>query len=180
MLTITVPGEEHFDEENSKFITKGDCVLELEHSLVTLSKWESISEKPFLADGRKSTEDVMSYIKVMTQTPDVPPEVFQRLSQENIDQINDYIDAKMSATWFSPTPNAPKTKETITAELVYYWLTVFNIPWEAQYWHLNRLFTLIKVCNEKNAKPKKMSRADIIARNRQLNEQRKAQLKSRG
>jgi hypothetical protein len=180
VLRITVPGVEHFDEENSEFITKGDYVLELEHSLVTLSKWESITERPFLAEGKKTAEDVMSYIRVMVQTPDVPPVVFDRLSQENIDDINKYIAAKMSATWFSTVPNAPKTKETITSELIYYWMTVFNIPWEAQYWHLSRLFTLIKVCNEKNAKPKKMSRAETVARNRKLNEERKQQFKTRG
>lgn len=183
MLRITVPGEEHFDEENSKFITIGDRVLELEHSLATLSKWESISEKPFLAETKKTTEDVLSYIKAMTQTPDVPPDVFDRLSQKNFEEINKYIDARMTATWFSDKPNSPNSNTIITAELIYHWMISFGISWEAQHWHLNRLFTLIRVCNEKNSKPKKMSRSEIAARNehnRQLNEQRRAQLGTTG
>jgi hypothetical protein len=116
----------------------------------------------------------------MNQTPDVPEKVWDHLSQKNIEEINAYIDAKMTATWFSDVPNAPKTTELITAELVYYWMFSFNIPMECQHWHLNRLFTLIKVCNLKNAKPKKMSPAEVAARNRRLNAERKAQLGTSG
>ena len=179
MLTITVVLAEHFNQETNEFSIES-FQLELEHSLSSLSKWESEFEKPFLGTEQKTPEEVLAYFKMMTLTPDVPPEVFHKLSEKNIVEINAYIDKKMTATWFREIPNGPKAREVITAELVYYWMTQFNIPWETQYWHLNKLFTLIRVCNEKQAKPKKMSKQDIIARNRQLNEQRRAQLKTTG
>lgn len=180
MLKIIVPGEEFYDEDRQEFLTRGDVELELEHSLVSLSKWESIFEKPFLTREEKSDEEVLEYIKCMILTPEFPPEVFSKLTSDNYREINRYIDAKMTATWFHEAPSAPKTSEIITSELIYYWLVTFNIPFECQYWHLNRLFTLIKVCNIKNAKPKKMSRSEIAERNRMLNEQRKKQLGTRG
>jgi hypothetical protein len=179
VLTITVLGVEHFDEEKQEFLTEGDFILELEHSLVSLSKWESIYEKPFLGLEEKTTEEVFGYVKAMILTPNVPPEVFSRLSQANLEQINAYIEAKMSATWFSETP-PPRSREIITSELIYYWMITFTIPIVCENWHLNRLFTLIKVCNAKNSKPIKMSRSEVAQRNRELNAQRKAQLGTSG
>lgn len=180
MLTITVLGKEYWDEQAQEFFTRDDVVLELEHSLVSLSKWESKWEIPFLGPKDKTTEQVLSYIEMMTLTPISSGEVFHRLSQDNVSEINTYLDAKMTATWFADTPNAPRTGEVITAELIYYWMTAFQIPFECQYWHLNKLFTLIKIANLKNAKPKKMSRADVAQRNRELNEQRKAEFGTNG
>lgn len=179
MLKIVVPGKEMFDETSQEFVTVGDVVLELEHSLVSLSKWESFHEKPFLGE-EKTTEEVFSYIKFMNLTPDVPETVFENLSEENLSEIQKYLDAKMTATWFSEAPGAPQTRDVITAELIYYWMITFQIPFECENWHLNKLFTLIRVCNIKQAKPKKMSRAEIAARNRELNAQRKAQLGTTG
>ena len=180
MLTIIVPGVEMFDESSQEFITKGDVTLELEHSLVSLSKWEQMYEKPFLGKDEKSHDEVLGYIKCMTLTPDIPDEVFKKLSEDNITKINNYLDAKMTATWFSEPPGAPQSRDVITAELIYYWLITFQIPFECENWHLNRLFTLIRVCNIKQAKPTKMSRAEIAARNRELNAQRRAQLGTKG
>jgi hypothetical protein len=180
MLTIIVPGVEMFDEQLQEFVTKGDVTLELEHSLVSLSKWESIYEKPFLSKDEKTTEETLAYIKIMTSTKNFPEDVFSRLSPDNITEINSYIDAKMTATWFNDSPGAPSTRDVITAELIYYWMITFQIPFECERWHLNRLFTLIRVCNIKQAKPKKMSRGEIAARNRELNAQRRTQLGSKG
>lgn len=179
MLEIIVPGIDHFDEEAQEFVTIGDVTLELEHSLVSLSKWESFYEKPFLGKD-KTIEETYKYIEFMTLTFGVPQEVYENISEKNFEEINSYIDAKMTATWFSEPPGAPQSQAVITAELIYYWMIVFQIPFECENWHLNRLFTLIRVCNIKQAKPTKMSRSEIAARNRELNAQRRAQLGTKG
>lgn len=179
MLTIKIRPE-LFDEESQKFVTSEDYELHLEHSLVSLSKWESKHEKPYLGKDAKSSEEVLSYIQAMVIDDDVPPDFIYRLSTDNIQQIDAYLNAKYSATWFNDTPNAPKSSEVITSELIYYWMTVYQIPIECERWHLNRLFNLIKICNLKNQKPKKMSRSEMAARNRELNAQRRAQLGTRG
>jgi hypothetical protein len=180
MLILQVGATDSYDESTSQFVEQGGIILELEHSLVSLSKWEAIYEKPFLGSKSKTSEEVFAYVKCMAIAEKVPEEIFQQLSQENFEEINDYLNAKMTATWFSDQPGAPKTREVITAELIYYWMTVFNIPFSCEHWHLNRLFTLIRICNIKQAKPKKMSRAEIAQRNRALNEQRKQQLGTKG
>lgn len=178
MLKITILGDEFYDEKERLFLTKNDVVLELEHSLVSLSKWESIWEKPFLSRETKSTEETISYVRAMVLTDDFPPEVFSRMSPENFADINKYIDSKMTATWFNE--KAQRSQEIITAEVIYYWMISLNIPFECQDWHLNRLFSLIRVCNQKNTPPKKLSRSELAARNRELNAQRKAQLHTKG
>jgi hypothetical protein len=180
MLTITVGTTKSFDDDEQKFVEVGGFELQLEHSLVSLSKWESEHEKPFLGKGDKTREEVLDYIRCMLLTENPPGDFLERLSKENLDAINVYIDRKMTATWFSEQPGAPRTREVITSELVYYWMTIFNIPFECESWHLNRLFTLIRICNVKSAKPKKMNRAEVAARNKELNAQRKAQLGTRG
>lgn len=180
MLTITVGGSDVYDESTGSFGTQGGDELQLEHSLVSLSKWESEFEKPFLGKEPKSSEEVLAYIGHMIVTPNPPRDILQKLSEKNLQEINAYIDRKMTATWFSEQPGAPAAREVITSELVYYWMTVFQIPFECERWHLNRLFTLIRICNIKQAKPKKMSRAEMARRNRELNAQRKAQLGTTG
>jgi hypothetical protein len=180
MLTIQVSGVESFDESSQEFVTQGGTTLELEHSLVSLSKWESRYEKPFLGQESKTPEEILYYIRCMILTPRVPEELFSKLSQLNYDEITHYIEAKRTATWFSEQPGAPKSREVITSELIYYWMTVFNIPFECERWHLNRLFTLIRICNIKQSKPEKMSRNELAARNRALNEQRRKQLGTTG
>jgi hypothetical protein len=179
MLKIKVPLSESFDEETSKFFVTDFVALELEHSLATLSKWESVFEKPFLATEDKTQEETLAYIRMMILTPDVPPEIFGRLSKENFDEINAYINAKMTATWFREINQRP-SRETITAEIIYYWMISYNIWIEAENWHLTKLITLIRVCNEKNAPPKKMNRMQQAAERQKLNAQRKATLGTTG
>lgn len=179
MLTITVKGEELFDEATQKFITTSDVVLELEHSLVALSKWESEWEKPFLGSDKKTDAETLGYIVAMTVTPDVPREVYDRLTNAQINQVNDYIAAKMTATWFSDSGNK-NSREVITAEIIYYWMISLQIPLEWETRHLNRLFTLIKVFNEKNSPPKKRSPREMLDQRRELNAKRRAQLGTTG
>ena len=179
MLTIRIPGQELFDEEKEEFVNSEEFVLELEHSLVSLSKWESIYEKPFLTKDAKTPEETFEYIKCMVLTPNVPPEIFSRFSSENLDEIIVYLNSNRTATWFSDTDANTSTREILTSELIYYWMISFNVPIECENWHLSRLFTLIKVINAKNAPPKKPAPSDY-ARRRELNAQRRAQLGSKG
>jgi hypothetical protein len=181
MLTITVGGEEAYDEDEQRFVIRGGFELQLEHSLVSLSKWESEFEKPFLGDDEKTAEEALGYIRCMTLTENPPGDFLQQLSKENMEEINTYINQKMTATWFSDaTPQTKRSSETVTAELIYYWMSIFHIEWEAQFWHLNRLFTLIRIANIKQDKPKKMSRAEAAQRQRELNAKRKAQFGTKG
>jgi len=179
MLKISVPLAEGFDEATKQFVDTETYALELEHSLASLSKWESREEKAFLGKEEKTNEQVLRYIKDMTLTSDVPWEIYLRLSPENIQQINAYINAKQTATWFNDQRTRP-SREIITAELIYYWMVSLQIPFECQYWHLNRLITLVRVCNEKNQPSKKMSRSDAARRQRELNAQRRANMGTRG
>ena len=180
MLVIKVPGIELFDEVLQVFVNAEEFVLELEHSLVSLSKWESKFEKPFLGSEEKTDEEVFAYIEAMILTEEYPSDVLTRLTKENIQQINEYIESKMTATWFNDKQKPKKSNEVITAELIYYWMISFNIPIEFQHWHLNRLFTLIKIFSVKNAPKEKLSKRDLLARNRELNERRKAELGTAG
>lgn len=181
MLEIKVPAGEQWDEARQVFIYTEECTLQLEHSLVSLSKWESKWHKPFNTRDRKTPEETIDYVRCMTLTPDVDPSVYSGLTNENIDAINKYIEDSMTATRFSKDINNGKSSsEQITAELIYYWMISFQIPFECQYWHLNRLLTLIKVCNIKNQPPKKMGKRELMSRNAALNAARRKQYNTRG
>lgn len=180
MLRITVPAVEYWDEQREMFVYTKEQTLQLEHSLVSLSKWESKWNKPFLGKGEKTIEETLDYIKCMTLTQNVDPSVYSRLTNENIDQVNQYIEAPMTATTFSDNGTSKASREVITAELMYYWMISYNIPFECQKWHLNRLLTLIRVCTVKNQPPKKMSKKEIMSRNAALNAQRRKALNSKG
>ena len=181
MFQIAVPlTPECWDEEKQEFVEPKTQILQLEHSLVSLSKWESKWCKSFIHDKNKTKEEIMDYVKCMTITQNVNPEVYDKLTTENIDQINAYIEAPMTATFFSDDNKKSNSREIVTAELIYYWMITLNIPFECQKWHLNKLITLIKVCNVKNAPPKKRSQRDIMSRNSALNAARRRRLNTRG
>lgn len=180
MLTIIIPGTEFYDETTETFATIDDVSLELEHSLISVSKWESKFEKPFLSSEEKTVDEILFYIRAMILTKDFPENVLLRLTQENIQTINKYIDSKQSATTFGKMAEKRGPSETITSELVYYWMVAFNIPFECETWHINRLFALIRICGVKNNPGKKMSRTELAERNRALNEQRKAKFGTTG
>jgi hypothetical protein len=180
MLQIIVPAKELYDEKTEMFFTTKEHVLQLEHSLVSLSKWESKWCKPFLTKEEKTDEESIDYIRCMTLTQNVDPEIYKLINQENIDAVSKYIEAPMTATTFTNENNKVTNREIVTSEIIYYWMVALNIPFECQKWHLNRLLTLINVCNIKNQPPKKMKPKDILTKNRALNEARLNELKTAG
>lgn len=181
MLQITIPlAPEGWDEQKQEFVEPITQTLQLEHSLVSLSKWESKWHKAFLSKKDKTEEETLDYIKCMTLTQNVKPEVYNYLTRENIEAINKYIENPMTATVFSERKTGKGSNEVVTAELIYYWMIALNIPFECQKWHLNKLLTLIRTCEIKNSPPKKMSKRDIMSRNAALNASRRKQLNSRG
>lgn len=183
MLKLTVKSQELWDDARKEFIPPVEVTLELEHSLVSISKWEETWETPFLGNGEKTDVQVLDYVRCMTLTPDVDPVVYHWFTQADFSAVNEYINAKRTATWFGATKERPGRSEIITSEVVYYWLVTGQIDFQVQYWHFNRLMTLIKVIGDKQdtgkAKPK-MSQAQLAARNRELNAQRRAEMKSTG
>lgn len=180
MLRITIPAGEMWDEENERFISTKEQTLQLEHSLVSLSKWESKWNKPFLSKIEKTMEETIDYIKCMTLTQNVNPDVYKQLTVENFKEINEYIDAPMTATTFSDDKNGKRNREIITSELIYYWMVALNIPFECQKWHLNRLITLVRVCNVKNEPPKKGKKSDTMRRYAEINAANRKKFNSKG
>lgn len=180
MLKITIPAVEQWDEYNQEFINTKEQTLHLEHSLLSLSKWESKWNKPFLTKQPKTYEETLDYIKCMTVNQNVDPTIYSCLNNSHFDQINKYIEAPMTATYFSEEKGKKASREQVTSELIYYWMIALQIPFECEKWHLNRLLTLIKVCNIKNTPPKKRSKREIMSHNAALNAARRQQMNSRG
>lgn len=181
MLRITIPDREIYNEETNEFTVIKGRTLQLEHSLVSLSKWESKWCKSFISSKEEKTrEETIDYIKCMTITQNVDPEIYDYLTSDNINKVLDYINAPMTATYFSDDKNGSTNREPVTSELIYYWMVALQIPFKCEKWHLNRLVTLIRVCNIKNQPPKKMSRRELMSRNASLNAARRKQYNSRG
>jgi hypothetical protein len=180
MLTIKVCIPELYDEENNIFLSPRECNITLEHSLISVSKWESKWCKPFLSKEDKTRDESIDYIKCMTLTQNVDDEFYNYISNDIMSQISKYIEKPMTATIISKRQNTSNSGEFITSEIIYYWMTALSIPFECQKWHLNRLLTLIQVCNIKNSAPKKTNRRELLSRNAAINAQRKAALNTKG
>lgn len=179
MLEIKIKTTELWDEEKEEFIDPKEETLKLEHSLVSLSKWESKYHKPFITKEQKTRAETIDYIKFMTLNKNVDPDIYYCISESDMNEINQYIEDPMTATTFS-SKDKGTSREQITAELIYYWMIALNIPFECQKWHLNKLLTLIRVCNIKNAPPKKMGKNDLMRRNAALNAARRKKYNSKG
>lgn len=176
MLEIDVVTKESFDETTEKFVSAESVRLKLEHSLVALSKWESVFEKPFLGKDERTEDETIAYIRMMIVGPEPSSEVFYHLLANHIDEIKEYVAGKNTGTTIPKASEGTGPRETITSELVYFWMSAMNIPMECQTWHLNRLFTLIQVHSVKNSPKKKMS----LEERRALNKQRQTQWNTRG
>lgn len=182
MLQIKIPASEFYDERTESFIIMQENTLNLEHSLFSISKWQSKWHKPFLSDTNKTTEEFIDYIRCMTiSNKQIDPSIYQAIPQAEWNRISEYIKDPMTATWFSKRGRKSRSRDVITSELVYYWMISLDIPLECDKWHFNRLMTLIRICNEKNdPKAGKMKKKDIMKQNSALNAARKAKSGTKG
>ena len=182
MLRIIIPGTgERWDERNQVFLPPSKpVILQLEHSLVSVSRWESKWHFAFLSKREKTQEQIIDYIRCMTLNRDVDPDIYYNLTSENFAAIDAYIENPMTATHFADEKIRGRSLDTVTSELIYYWMISLGIPFECQKWHLNRLFALIKVCSIKNTPPKKMSKTEIARRQAELNAARRKKYNTKG
>lgn len=181
MITIEIPGNEFYREETEEFISTKPVKLQLEHSLISLRKWESKWHKPFLNQKDHTDEESIDYVRCMTLTQNVDPNVYYKLPLEEVQRIMDYIRDPMTATWFSEEPGKKGgTKKIITAEVIYYWMIELGVPIELEKWHLNQLLTLIRVISAEREPKKKMSQRQLLSRNKALNKARRATHNTRG
>ena len=178
MLQLTVDGREIYDESTMGFISVSPCILQLEHSLISLAKWESRWHKPFLTNDPKTFEELLDYVKCMTLNKNIDPNIYLCLTQEHFDAINSYIQDPMTATTINKK-SGRSSRKIITSEVIYYWMIASEIPFECEKWHLNRLMTLIEVCSAE-ANPTKMSKSEIRKQNAAINAARRAKTGSRG
>lgn len=180
MLQIKIEGKEAWDEIRQQFVSVPDTVLTLEHSLISISKWESKWHVPFLSKDKKTHEQIIDYIKCMTVTPNVKSDVYDFLTLGNISEVTKYIDDPMTASTVKEIGGPKRSREIVTSELIYYWMVSLEIPFECQKWHLNRLMMLIQICNAKNQPSKKMSKRSTMQQNAALNAARRQRAHSRG
>ena len=172
MLELVIYQPEQYDEEKEKFIEPKTHILKLEHSLVSISNWESNWCKPFLTKNSKTIEEWIDYIRCMTITQNVDPSAYNFITNDHMQQITKYMDAPMTATTV-PKDNSSPNREVVTSELIYYWMIAHNIPPVYEKWHLNRLLMLINVCNYKNKPHKKMSQSELAKHHRSVNASRR-------
>ena len=181
-MTLVIPGRELYNEEQNEFFTTKDTVLQLEHSLISISLWESKWHKAYLKrDDKRTLEETIDYVRCMTLNKGVDPNVYYNITDKEFDKILSYIENPMTATTINMRSNRPPSREIVTSELVYYWMIELGIPFDpCQKWHFNRLMTLIDVCNAKQSPGKNMSKRDIMKQNHALNQARKAKHGTRG
>ena len=179
MLTITIPSYELFNDVTQEFISEDERVIQLEHSLLSISEWESRWNKPFLSNMEKTSNEIIDYVRCMTLTEGVPETAYLYIDNEQYKLINDYIAAPMTATTISEPPGKV-SREIMTSELLYYYMIAANIPFECERWHLDRLLTLIRICSIKSQPEKKRPMNEVMKSNAALNAARKKQFNTKG
>ena len=179
-IYVTIPDSEAFDDKTNQFLQVKGRRIQLEHSLKSIAVWESKWHKPYLSKDPKTKEELLDYIRCMTLTKDVDPIIYYFIPEEEMQRIAEYIEDPMTATTFKKENSTGPNNKIVTNEILYYDMIALNIPLECEKWHLNRLITLIRVCSEKNKPDKKMSKNEIMRRNRALNAARRKKLGTKG
>lgn len=180
MLQLIIGQNEYYDEERNLFITPKPVTVRLEHSLKSLAKWESKWKKAFLSKKPMTQEENIDYIRCMEVTGQIDPKTFDYLTSDQLKEVNEYINDKMTATTINRRGPKKPSNETITAEVIYFWMIQHGIPPEYEKWHLNRLLTLIEVCSIKGGPQKKMGMKEQMAEQRAINAARRAKHHTKG
>lgn len=180
MIKVVVPDMEYYDERTETFENVKGCVLKLEHSLISISKWEAKWKKPYLVNEQRTNDEFLDYVRCMTINHVEDKRVYRYISYVDMNRIKEYIADPMTATTFSETIKMPHMRERVTSELIYYWMIYNNIPFEAEKWHISRLLTLIRICSIKGQQPKKMSQREQMNYNSSLNKARRAKYHTKG
>ena len=178
-LTITVPAATLYDPISNEFIDVNQTTISLEHSLYSISKWESKWHRSYWDPKGFTDVEFIDYIRCMTMDKNISSDVYKAITPDNLESIRAYMEDPMTGTTFREDKKRP-SREIITSELIYFWMIQNGIPFECQKWHINRLLTLIRVCAIKNGPQKKMSRGDIARQNHALNAARRAKYNTRG
>ena len=178
-LQLYVNGTELFDSERRMFIQVKPQKLVLEHSLISISKWEAKHHKMYLETKDKTGLELLDYIKCMTINGDVPDVVYYALSEQNFNDILTYMEDPMTA---SSVYNPPRKnhQERVSSELIYYWMIQYGIPFECEKWHINRLLMLINICSRKSSTLSKADKQAMDQRRAAINAERKAKLHTKG
>lgn len=181
MLQITIPEREFWDEEKEEFVYIKEHKLRLEHSLVSISKWETKWHKAWFGKREKTNEEIYDYVRCMTLDQNVKPEVYKALTRQNFDEIMEYLKDSMTSIKFPDTPAKSKSKDTVTSELIRFWMVSYNAPIEYEKWHINKLMAFLRVCSMKSGNDnKKVNKAALRSRNAAINERNKALLHTKG
>lgn len=180
MIQVTIPGGELFDSKTNEFVNFKTTTVSLEHSLISISKWEAKWKKPFFKNEERSLDEIVDYIACMSLNPNIDHRIFHKISSAEVRRVSDYISDPMTATTFNELEDFKNNKQIVTSELIYYWMIAYNIPFECQKWHINRLLTLIRICGIKNAPPKKTSKAEMMRKRAQINAERRSKLHTKG
>lgn len=179
MLELTIPTTKMFNEQTGEITVLGGGTIKLEHSLAAISKWEAIVKKPFLEQESMTAQQLLLYIKCMSEDT-IDDKILAGITDKNIEDISDYISDSMTATWFKEDHKKTGGKRIVTSELIYYWMATVGIPFECDKWHFNRLMTLIRIAGEEQKPSEKMDKKALAKRNRSLNAARRAKMHSRG
>lgn len=180
MIQVTIQGGELFDSKTNEFVNFKTTTVSLEHSLISISKWEAKWKKPFFKKEERSLDEIIDYIACMSLNPNIDHRIFHKISSDEVRRVSDYISDPMTATTFNEFEDPKNNKQIVTSELIYYWMIAYNIPFECQKWHINRLLTLIRICGIKNAPPKKTSKAEMMRKRAQINAERRSKLHTKG
>lgn len=181
MLELHISETELWDPVSEKFLLVKEQSLPLEHSLLSISKWEEKWHKPMplINNERLSGDEFLDYVRCMTISRNPDPLVYRCITAREVEAIMAYINDPHTATWFGNEKSGGNDKRPLTTELIYHLMFAFGVSKECEKWHLNRLMTQLRVEYEESKPSKKKTPAEIAERHRMLNAKRRAEARAK-